>query len=142
MKVRTAHEHIPRHNKVTVQLLNAFAEAPRDTQLETLAQLRGRAADDSHTIELAIAGIAVSILATLTTPAHLNVAHLPWLASLIAGGMLGIIVAVLLVPLLIGSAVRSNRRENATVWLRAYEDELQRRHGQRGYSARKWRASH
>ncbi len=134
--------HIHRHIRITSELVDRFAEAPRETQLQVFAQLRARVADDSHTIELAIAGIAVSLLTMLIVPAHIDLGHPPWLVSLITGGMLGVFIAVLLIPLLMWSAVRSNRREIATVWLRAYEDELQRRYSQAGREGSNWRAKH
>lgn len=142
MKKAMPLEHMHRHTRITSELVDRFAEAPRENQLQVLAQLRARVADDSHAIELAVAGIAVSVLALLLVPPRVDLAHLPWVVSLATGGMLGIFVAVLLVPLLIGSAIRSNRREIATVWLRAYEDELQRRYQQHGLKASRWRAQH
>lgn len=125
--MKKAIDHMYRHINVTPALVDRFADASRATQLRVLAQLRKRATDDSHTVELAIAAIAVSVLVSLTGTPHLDLEKLPWQVGLAAGGTLGLLVAGMLAPLVIGSAIRSNRRDSAVVWLRAYEDEVQRR---------------
>lgn len=122
-------DHIYRHINVTPALVDRFTNASRATQLTVLAQLRKRAADDSHTVELAIAAIAVSVVLSLTGTPHLDLAKLPWQVGVATGGTLGLLAAAMLAPLLIGSAIRSNRRDTAAVWLGAYEDEIQRRNG-------------
>lgn len=101
-----------------------------------------RAANDSHTIELAILGIAVTLLASFFVPNEVDLSELPFIGALIAGGIVGIIGVSVLIPLLISTALNANRREAATVWLRAYEDEIQRRHALPGREGRRWRARH
>jgi len=140
MRKRSPTAHLYRHSNVTLDNLESFAVAPRGEQVKILAELRKRASDDSHTIELAIVGIAATLIATLVVPDHVDLSGLPLIGALIAGGLLGIVAVLVLIPLLITTAVRSNRREAAMVWLRAYEDELQHWQGLPGRAGRKWRA--
>jgi hypothetical protein len=127
---------------VTGERLDVFANADRTTQLKVLAFLRGRSVDD--TIDLSIFAIVLAVVIPLSTIGL--PAEIPELT--IVGRIVGDLIVALAVVLGVGLSValpairRQERRTRATVWLRAYEDELARRHAQRGRAARRWKATH
>lgn len=125
MRSKPGSGYVHRHNNITLEELARFAAAPRSEQVKVLAELRRRAGDDSHTLELAIVSIAVTLVVTMIVPQHVDLSGLPFIGALVAGGVVGVIAVLMLIPLLISTAVRSSRRETATTWLRAYEDELE-----------------
>lgn len=141
MRSKPGSDYIHRHNKVNLEELERFAAAPRSEQLRVLAELRRRAGDDSHTIELAIMSIAITLVLTIIVPRHVDLSGAPLVEALVAGGAVGVIAVLTLIPLLVSTAVRSNRRETATIWLRAYEDELQHRTALRSKRRAWWRRS-
>lgn len=135
-------KYLHRDTNVTTQRLDQFAARTHAEQAEILGQLRKRAADDSHIIELTVMSIAIALLAMFVVPTRVDLTGLPLIGAFITGGAIGIFAVLILAPTLIAAAVRNSRREAATVWLGAFEDELQRRRGLRGRAARKWRAEH
>ena len=134
--------HLHRDSEVTTRRLDLFAAATRDEQVAVLPHLRRRAADDSHTTELTVIGLALTIIATVVLPQQIDLSDLSPLSGIIAGAIIGFVAIIALVPSLVSSVVHASRRQTALVWVRAYEDELTRQHGRGGIAGRRWRRAH
>lgn len=112
-----------------------------------LTELRRRSADDANDVQSSIMVAAFGVLATVFV-APLVATHVSpagsqaWVASLAIGVTVGVVVVIVVVPVIGFAVIHSARRERATIWLRAYEDELQRRWRGTGKIARSWRRLH
>lgn len=145
--MKTQSPHLHSDTKVTIERLDSFAEASREHQVSVLAKLRARAEDDANDIQTTILVGAFGVLGTLLVAP--NVAGLiqkagtgSWVVGLSAGAGIGVVIAIVMIPIVFSAVVRGARRERATVWLRAYEDELQRRWQLPGRGGRAWRRAH
>lgn len=108
---------------VTPRRVRNFLEAPFEVQLLVRAELRRRANDDLTALELGLLGFALAFVALFVSPAKgFNLLGLPFLVALIAGAIIGVVGAVMLIPFAIGPLIRQSRRERAVVWLGAYDD--------------------
>lgn len=134
--------HLYRDTDVTTERLESFAQAPRHVQLRVMAALRERAVEDN--LELTIMAILLAIILPIAsigiapeaTPAPL------W-AKVAAAIILGLLLGFVFGAIIGWRPIRDHRRRQvATVWLGAYQDELERRRAQPGRSARRWRAMH
>jgi len=127
---------------VTLELVHAFAEAPRAEQVEALGELRRRVEDDSTVIELGFASLALGALLALAGPSNVLPEATNLVAGILIGAIGGLATVVTVSPALISIARRSNRRDAAAAWLTAYEDELSHRRAARGRAARRWLRTH
>ncbi|BDZ46827.1 hypothetical protein [Naasia aerilata] len=96
----------------------AFAQEPREVQVEVLAELRARAAGDSWSAALAISALGISVFAALANTSRIIVE--PWTAY----GVVAVLVLVILLGPMWWVAKQQARRRRAVAWLGALEDEL------------------
>jgi len=144
MKKRPSHVHPDAH--VTIERVNAFAEAPREIQLIALTELRKKVGDDSNdtqtSIMVAVFGvlaagvIAPRIVATATPISN------PWVAGIVIGLVAAVALGITVVPVVVNSVLQAGGRERANLWLRTYEAELERRWKVPGRQGRRWRSLH
>ena len=133
--------HLHRDVDVTTERLDRFAHEPRAVQLRVLAALREKAVEDN--LELTLIAISLAIfLPLLTFVAAPKTTVLSFWALTLVSIAIAALVLVVLAPVAWAAVKEHRRREIATVWLGAYLDELERRRGQRGRAARRWRATH
>ncbi|MGN6221873.1 MAG: hypothetical protein ACTHNQ_20430 [Microbacterium sp.] len=131
-----------------MERLQRFAVAAHEEQVATLAALRAAHADESNSLSLGFGGIAAAFLIALMVPASpvLNGMTLDtiaeWTSLLLVSVGLALVVLAALTPAMFLSARDAARRERATVWLRAFEEELARYHRKRGRAARQWKRAH
>lgn len=145
MKFRSA--HLYNDDRVTPERVAAFAGASRDEQLKVLAELRRRSVDDINDVQISIMVAAFGALSVLFVAPGLSTHVLKagtsaWAVELAAAIAAGAVVGIVLLPIIVFAVLNSRRRERATIWLRAYEDEIQRRWLQPGWRARVWRRNH
>ncbi len=146
MARRKTEPHIYTDVNVTVERLNDFAVASRSTQVEVLAKLRARSADDSVAIQLSIASLLLAIFVVIAAPLMTvqpdpTLLSASWSKLVLTAALAGVLLLALS-PVMWDAAKGHVRRERATVWLAAYEDELARRHRLRGPAARRWQREH
>jgi protein-S-isoprenylcysteine O-methyltransferase Ste14 len=147
-EVAGSSEHLHMDRQVTRARLECFAAADVEVQLEVLASLRAKAADQEATQTLALQSMAVAVLAIFLAfvpgivPQTRTVSLDPsaWIISAIA--VLVVVILIVLAPVVVDQTRLSRKRERATVWLGAYEDELNRHRSGRGRAARRWRREH
>ncbi len=145
-KSGAAEPHIHRDTEVTRSRLDAFAVAPRAEQVRVLATLRAHAADESDTALRELVGILLATLMAILAPfVALNVDEQlrgnPIFLAVLALAV-GTVLLIAFLPAMIDMARDLNRRERATVWLGAFQDELARRHRLKGRAARRWQRDH
>lgn len=127
---------------MTVPRLEAFADASREDQLAVLTHLRVSAAENNIWLSLVAVALAVIFpIAIALSPVE------PIAGSLeIRTIVLGIVGLFLGVGVLLGVGVPALidhfKTARAVAWLRAYEDELDRRTRQGGRAGRRWRSIH
>jgi protein-S-isoprenylcysteine O-methyltransferase Ste14 len=145
--------HLHNDLHVTRARVEDFASADFDIQLGVLASLRSNADSQEATQVLAVQSMVVAVLAVLLTFAPGIVPHVKaidygpfWWLQFIAvsiGVVVLVVVAVIVViPVLIDQSRFTRKRQQAVVWLGAYEDELARHRSSRGRAARRWRRTH
>lgn len=124
--------HIHDDLDVTRTRLDAFAVATRAEQTTALALLRAQAADESTSAKLGLTSILIATMLVVLAPflafdVDDHVRGNPVFAGL-AAVVVSVILVIFLVPAMVDVARDQNRRERATVWLGAFQDELARRH--------------
>jgi len=131
-----------RQASVSLDRIDAFAELPRDRQLDILTSLRGRSVEDH--LELAMFGILLPIVISVSLSfTKIEPLEGPWWVKSIIMLALGLLLAVPVVTIVgVPLILRDIKRKNALVWLAAYEDELARRRGMSGRVARRWQKIH
>ena len=139
--------HVHADSAVDLQRVGGFAEAGRMEQLAALTELRRQVVDDSNAVDLGVFGAVLGAgIGVLVSSADTGLPPLPWYVSMAVFAVVGLLGGALLlggvIPLLVPMLKRSQRRERAELWLRAYEDELTRRWMKRGRTARHWQAIH
>lgn len=136
--------HVHQHSDVTIELVDAFADASRREQLAALTELRLAYANDDHVSVLGATSLVVSAFLVLSVPLLLPAADVPasWLARVILAIVILAMLLIVCVQLLIDLARSHVRRERAYAWIAAYEAELSRRYGLRGRAARAWQRTH
>lgn len=119
--------HMHKDVDVTPDRLRAFRKAKRRDQLLVLARLRLQIADQSSSLEIALAGLFLGFMALVVAPSSgLTFQNGSWAEGLGSGLGLGLGGLIALSPILIPHGIRQGRQERAHVWLAAYEDELNR----------------
>ena len=137
--------HIHEDNRVNTDRVDAFALAPRQEQMTTLAELRSRVKDDSNSVELAVSLALVGALITVVVPLPESISALQnpnwWVAAIVWVLLclaIGAGLFIALLPVLISTMRHSRKRDLAELWLRAYEDELDGRWSRQDRPARRW----
>lgn len=128
--------------KLSLELVDDFAELSRAEQFEVLAILRPRTVED--TIDLPLFGIILPIIIGLSI-GFTNVHPLtgPLWSTVIVSTVIGFVLAVVFGAVIGGPhIVREARRKEYITLLAAYEDELVRRRSMPGRDGRRWRATH
>lgn len=134
--------HVHDDFDVSPARLAAFARADRDMQVATLAVLRERASDDGNHLAMSFIGIFLAVLIAATiTPVVITEPGL-WWVSPVATLAIAVVLLLALLPLLLPAMHASNRRQQAVVWVAAYEDELARWRTMPGRAGRAWRRVH
>lgn len=134
--------HVHDDFDVSPERLAAFARTDRDMQITTLAVLRERASDDGNHLAMSFTGIFVAVLIAATvTPVVITDAGL-WWVSPIAALVIAVVLLLALLPLLLPAMHASDRRQQAVVWVAAYQDELARWRTMPGRAGRAWRKAH
>jgi hypothetical protein len=138
--------HIYDDLDVTSSRLTRFALADREEQVAVLAKLRARSVDDSTTITMGFSSLVIAVFLVIAAPLLTldidPVLRRSWVAALVLTLLIMFLLLILTAPALVVTAREQARRERATVWLAAYEDELARRHRLRGPFARRWQREH
>jgi hypothetical protein len=116
--------HLHRDTDVDLARVEAFLNAGPEVRLKVLAVLRSQASDDSTANELAILALTFSIVGLMVTPAAADLGNTDGIARVIFGGLLGVAAILMVLPFAVPALVRTQRRQSAIVWLRAYEDAL------------------
>jgi hypothetical protein len=104
-------------------------------------------ADDSNDVQSSVMVPAFGVLATMFVAPLVSTRVVPvgrqdWIARLAIGVTGGVVIAITVVLVIGFAVIHSSRRERATLWLRAYEGELQRRWLVSGRARRLWRRRH
>ena len=135
-------KHIHSDINVDQPRLDALAEEPRTIQLLVFAALRERTVEEN--VELPVAAIAFAVIlpfaATFVTPEESDAPL--WAKAIVIGVLALVFTIVIFLAIGLSPLQRHRRRELATVWIGAFEDELARRHRNRSWSTRRWRKSH
>lgn len=112
---------------ISKQVVRAFGDADWETQQAVLATLRARSTYDPGSAYVGAAAVLLAFWATQQGTAS----WLDW------------IVTALMAVIVMGFLARmSSRRAIAACWLAIYEEEISRRHGERGRIARQWQRVH
>ncbi len=127
---KTLPPHYYKDDAVTLDRLERFATASREEQVTALARLHKEEADDSHTTELALVGIAFAFVTAFIVPEKVEMSGLPAAAQFVLSFLLGAGTVVLLLPAIISASRGTAKRTRAAVWARAYEAELTYRQAQ------------
>jgi hypothetical protein len=135
--------HVYADTQVTVERVLSFGNATREIQLAVLTELRLRANDHANDTQIAFAAVVVSLVGFFVSPIkNPGPEGAPVWTSLVVGAVLGIGGAIVAIPFLLRPVLRSMRKERATVWLPAFEDEIARRRGDITREGRNWRRTH
>jgi hypothetical protein len=134
--------HLHKDKVVTSARVRAFGNATYETQLSVLTELRLQASDDTSHVELSVVSLLFALFALVFAPQTVELTNIPWWATLIVGAVLGVVLLVVVLPFAVPQILHHNKRQRAQLWLATYQDEIQRRHGQRSRAARRWQASH
>ncbi|TXN32306.1 hypothetical protein [Lacisediminihabitans profunda] len=135
--------HIYADTQVTLERVLSFGNATREIQLTVLTELRLRANDHANDTQIALVAVFVSFVGFFVSPIKNPVPEgAPLWTSLVVGAVLGIGGAIVAIPFLLRPVLRSLRKERATVWIPAFEDEIARRRGDITRQGRDWRRTH
>jgi hypothetical protein len=120
-------KHIHKDMNVTPERVKALAKAPRQVQLQVLAELRAATSDQSTAIDVAVIAVAFSLVGLFIKPVNgTDVLGMHWLVSLVVFLPVGAMLAIVVLIAFWGTLRLNKRQRRAHVWLGAYEDELER----------------
>jgi len=145
MKVTS--KHLYADDRVTIDRVDAFAVASRREQVLVLTELRRRSGEDPNDVQTSVMVGAFGVLSTLFVAPKVadlvqTLGSEPWLLWLPTGVAAGVVIIISLSPVIVSALLRGSKRERAALWLRAFEDELERRRSMGGRSGRLWRRLH
>ncbi|MFE4950152.1 hypothetical protein ACFQ9V_08575 [Leifsonia sp. NPDC056665] len=134
--------HIHSTAEVSLERITAFHAESSETRLLVRSELRRRIADDPTAIQLTIAGLAIAFFGLLVVPAKpIRLGEGPWMEMAATSILLGVVSALVVLPILFVAVRRHERKVCAVVWLAAFDDQQYSEDSAvaSGRQARRWR---